>query len=146
MPPTRTRLPTLPKSNPASFRQDSKGALVREYKSSQICSSFDLERLIFRCFGPDASAVMKGRFMSVDWEEDRAIFAFSASSFSLCMAIGSPDKSIPWSFLNSSINQRIICSSQLSPPNWVSPLVAFTSKTPSAISKTLISNVPPPKS
>jgi hypothetical protein len=31
-----------------------------------------------RCFGPEASAVMKGRLMSTDVVEERAIFAFSA--------------------------------------------------------------------
>ena len=35
--------------------------------------------------------------------------------------------------------------SQSSPPRWVSPLVALTSNTPSPISSTEISNVPPPK-
>ena len=34
-------------------------------------------------FGPDASAVIKGKFMSVVLELDNSIFAFSAASFNL---------------------------------------------------------------
>ena len=36
--------------------------------------------------------------------------------------------------------------SKSSPPRYVSPLVAFTLKTPSRISRIEISNVPPPRS
>ncbi len=36
--------------------------------------------------------------------------------------------------------------SKLSPPRWLSPAVAFTSNTPSPISSTDTSNVPPPRS
>ena len=36
--------------------------------------------------------------------------------------------------------------SQSSPPSWVSPWVAFTSNTPSPISISETSNVPPPRS
>jgi superfamily I DNA/RNA helicase len=53
------------------------------------------------CFGPVASAVMNGRLIVVVSDEDNSIFAFSAASFSLCRAIGSDFKSIPFSFLNS---------------------------------------------
>jgi hypothetical protein len=35
----------------------------------------------FRCFGPEASAVMNGRLMSIcEFEDERAILAFSAAS------------------------------------------------------------------
>src|SRR5271165_2188337 len=36
--------------------------------------------------------------------------------------------------------------SKSSPPKWVSPFVALTSKTPSPTSRMLMSNVPPPRS
>ena len=38
---------------------------------------------------------------------------------------------MPWSFLNSATIQSTIALSKLSPPRWLSPFVAFTSKTPS---------------
>ena len=41
---------------------------------------------MFRCFGPDASAVMYGRLMSVCALDDSSIFAFSAASFRRCSA------------------------------------------------------------
>src|SRR5882724_10943471 len=63
-----------------------------------------------------------------------------------CRASGCLRKSIPLSFLNSSRIQSMIRPSQSSPPRWVSPLVALTSNTPSPISSTEISNVPPPRS
>ena len=89
---------------------------------------------------------MKGRFISLSRVEDSSIFAFSAASLSLCRAILSLDRSMPWSFLNSVISQSIILWSKLSPPRWVSPFVDLTSKTPSPPSSTEMSNVPPPKS
>ena len=65
IPPTSTRLPTSPILRPESSKQDLKGFLVRSYKSSQICSSFERVSWMLRCFGPLASAVMNGRLMSV---------------------------------------------------------------------------------
>src|SRR5436190_4818356 len=61
-------------------------------------------------------------------------------------ASGCLRRSMPLSFLNSSRIQSMIRPSQSSPPRCVSPLVAFTSNTPSPISSTEISNVPPPRS
>ncbi len=84
--------------------------------------------------------------MSTDWVEERAIFAFSASSFRRWSAIGSLRRSMPLSFLKLSTSHAISASSQLSPPRWVSPFVALTSNTPSPISSTDTSNVPPPRS
>jgi hypothetical protein len=55
-----------------------------------------------KCFGPDASAVMNGRFTSVSLEEESSIFAFSAASFKRCKASLSFLILIPESFLNSS--------------------------------------------
>ena len=54
--------------------------------------------------------------------------------------------SIPVEDLNLSTNHSITLSSQSSPPNLESPDVDLTSKTPSEISSTETSNVPPPKS
>ena len=38
---------------------------------------------IFRCFGPEASAVTKGRLILVDVDVESSFFAFSAASFNL---------------------------------------------------------------
>ena len=89
---------------------------------------------------------MKGWLISVWFEDDNSIFAFSAASFSLCKAILSAFKSTPFSFRNSSAKWSTILKSKSSPPKNVSPLVDLTSKSPSSISKIDISNVPPPKS
>ena len=50
-------------------------------KSSTNFSKSALVIFNVRCFGPDASAVIKGKFMSVVLELDSSIFAFSAASF-----------------------------------------------------------------
>src|SRR3712207_2539563 len=53
---------------------------------------------------------------------------------------------MPWSRLNSDASQSTTALSKLSPPRWLSPDVDLTSKTPSPISSTDTSNVPPPRS
>src|SRR3546814_8389253 len=53
---------------------------------------------------------------------------------------------MPSAFLNSSARYSTIFASKSSPPRKVSPLVAFTSKTPSPISRPEMSKVPPPRS
>src|ERR1019366_8947836 len=93
-----------------------KGWMQRSKRPSQICSILARVSCTFRCFGPDASAVMNGRLMSTDWVEESAILAFSASSLRRWRAIGSFLSSIPFSFLKSSTSHVIRASSQLSPP------------------------------
>ena len=73
--------------------------------------------------------------MSVCMVVDSSILAFSAASFSRCRAMGSWERSIPWSFLNSATSHSMTRWSRSSPPRWVSPLVDFTSKTPSPSSR-----------
>ena len=89
---------------------------------------------------------MNGKLISVSLVEESSIFAFSAPSFILCIAILSFEISIPVDDLNFSTNQSITFSSQSSPPSLESPAVDLTSKTPSEISNTDTSNVPPPRS
>src|SRR6185503_10015880 len=55
-------------------------------------------------------------------------------------------RSMPWALRNSPPSQSTIALSKLSPPRWLSPEVDLTSKTPSPISSTDTSNVPPPRS
>ena len=98
------------------------------------------------CFGPLASAVMNGRLISYSIALDSAILAFSLSSLMRWRASACFFRSIPVSFLKSSMIQFITRSSKSSPPRCVSPLVAITSNTPSPISSSEMSNVPPPRS
>ena len=84
--------------------------------------------------------------ISVEVVLESSIFAFSAASFRRCSAIGSWRRSTPSSLRNSSASQSIITWSKSSPPRCVSPLVDFTSNTPSPSSSMDISNVPPPRS
>ena len=89
---------------------------------------------------------MNGRLTCVVIVDDSSIFAFSPASYSRWSAILSAARSMPWSFLNSATIQSTIALSKLSPPRWLSPFVAFTSKTPSPSSRMETSNVPPPRS
>ncbi len=84
--------------------------------------------------------------MVVSVAEDSSIFAFSAASRSRWTAILSLARSTPWAFLNCLTRWSTIRWSQSSPPRCVSPLVAFTSTTPSPISSSETSKVPPPRS
>ncbi len=131
---------------PASFSACSIGAIVRWTRSSTSCSSLARVSVMFRCFGPDWSAVMKGRLISVCITVDSSIFAFSAASLRRCSDMGSFDRSMPWSRLNSAISHSMMRASKSSPPRCVSPLVDFTSNTPSASSRIEMSYVPPPRS
>ncbi len=115
-------------------------------RSSVSCSNLARVNFTWRCFGPDASAVTYGRFISVSITDESSILAFSAASRNRCKACRSSRRSMPWSRLNPSATKSTIRSSQSSPPKWVSPFVAFTSITPSPTSRMLTSNVPPPRS
>ena len=78
--------------------------------------------------------------------DESSFLAFSAASFNLCIAILSPERSMPSAFLNSSNMYCVMALSKSSPPSLLSPAVARTSITPSPISMIDTSNVPPPKS
>ena len=55
-------------------------------RSSTSASNLARVSFIVRCLGPDASAVMNGRLISVCVVDDSSIFAFSAASLSRCSA------------------------------------------------------------
>mmetsp|Transcript_7804 Transcript_7804/g.19261 ORF Transcript_7804/g.19261 Transcript_7804/m.19261 type:complete len:253 (-) Transcript_7804:920-1678(-) len=80
IPPTRITSATSFLEMPASFRQFLHGSIVRWMSESVSSSSFARVSLMLRCFGPLASAVMKGRLISVDPAEESSVFAFSAAS------------------------------------------------------------------
>mmetsp|Transcript_9053 Transcript_9053/g.37002 ORF Transcript_9053/g.37002 Transcript_9053/m.37002 type:complete len:292 (-) Transcript_9053:979-1854(-) len=100
MPPTRRISLISDAVTPASLMQFLDGSLVRSSRGPTSFSSCALERDIAMCFGPVASAVMKGRLMSVDCAEESSILAFSAASLRRCTASLSPVRSMPDSFLN----------------------------------------------
>ena len=145
-PPTRIILSISSMERPESLIAWRVGSIVACTRSD--VNSLNLARVSVRskCFGPLASAVMNGKLMFVDITVDNSIFAFSAASFKRCSAILSCERSMPVCFLNSSTNQFITALSKSSPPKWVLPFVALTSKTPSPNSRIDTSNVPPPKS
>jgi molecular chaperone DnaK len=147
-PPTRRSASWPSWATPLSLASSSAwrtGATVRSSRSP--VNSFSLARVsrMSRCLGPLESAVMKGRLICVSWVVESSILAFSAASYRRWRAIGSAG-SMPWDFLNSLTSQSTMVLSKLSPPRWLSPAVALTSKTPSPISSTDTSNVPPPRS
>ncbi len=149
-PPTRMTSAMSWVPTPASFNAMRQGSMVFLTRSSTSDSSLARVSLMFRCLGPEASAVMYGRFTSVCWLEDNSILAFSAASFRRCTASGSLRTSTPDSLRNSSARKLMMRRSKSSPPRNVSPLVDSTSnwRSPSisAISMTDTSKVPPPRS
>jgi hypothetical protein len=66
-----------------------------------MASNLARDRRVLRCLGPDASAVMKGRLISVSFKASSSRLAFSAASRTRCMAMRSLEMSTPLSFLNS---------------------------------------------
>ena len=107
-PPTRTTSSISFAIRSASCMACLQGPTVLCSKSSISCSSFERLRRKERCFGPDASAVINGRLISVSSVDESSIFAFSAASLSRCNAIRSLERSIPWSLTNSSMIQSMI--------------------------------------
>jgi hypothetical protein len=103
MPPTRMTSSISPAVRPASLSALRQGSMVFWIRSSTSASSLARVSFMFRCFGPEASAVMNGRLISVCiGVEDSSILAFSAASFRRCSASLSLRRSMPCSFLNSS--------------------------------------------
>ncbi|BAT08749.1 Os09g0491780 [Oryza sativa Japonica Group] len=86
---------------PASFRQFTQGMRVLSMRDCTRDSNFDLVKVILKCFAPVASAVIKGRLISVCMVEESSTLAFSAASLSLCKANLSLLRSMLSDFLNS---------------------------------------------
>ena len=145
-PPTSTTSSTSEGLRPASASACLSGPIVRCTRPSTSDSSFARVSFIVMCLGPEASAVINGRLISVSITDDSSILAFSPASFRRCNAMRSLLRSMPSDFLNSDVIHSTTSWSKSSPPRWVSPLVDFTSTTPSPTSSTEMSNVPPPRS
>ena len=135
-----------PAAVPASLSACLHGSMDLWTRSSTSCSSLDRDSVITRCLGPEASAVMNGRLISVSVNVVSSTLARSAASRRRWRAILSCFRSIPWSRRNSATIQSMMRWSKSSPPRWVSPFVAITSNTPSPIWSIVMSNVPPPRS
>ena len=115
-PPTRM---TSSMSAAVSFASDnacSTGPRQRSSRSVVSCSNCARVSVAFRCCGPEASAVMKGRLTCVCVVVERSVLARSAASKSRCRACGSERRSIPRSRLNSSASQSTMRLSKSSPP------------------------------
>ena len=87
--------PSLANAPRASRRAVSSGARQRWTIGPMSSSSLARFTVMVRCFGPVASAVMKGRLMSVDIVLESSTFAFSAASRTRCVAIVSFFRSMP---------------------------------------------------
>ena len=146
IPPTRITSSISPAERPESVNAWRQGPSTLAIRSATNCSRRARLRDLTKCWGPLASAVMKGKLISVSRVLDSSILARSAASRNRCRAIRSLPKSIPVSWRNSWINQSRICWSKSSPPRKVSPLVDSTSNTPSPICRMVMSKVPPPRS
>ena len=130
----------------ASFKATFICSKVSSINFSVIDSNLALVKDFTKWIGPAFPIEINGRLISVDSADDNSFLAFSAASFNLWSAILSFLTSKPFSALNSSANQSIILLSKSSPPKKAFPSVLKTSKVPSPISRTVTSNVPPPKS
>ena len=65
IPPTKITSLISPAFRPASFKACLHGSIDLSIRSETRVSNFDLDSLMLRCFGPEASAVIKGRLTSV---------------------------------------------------------------------------------
>jgi hypothetical protein len=95
MPPTSTISSISPGLSFASSSACVTGLIERWIKSSQSCSSLERVSVMLRCLGPEASAVMKGRLISVCITVESSILAFSAFSLRRWRAWRSLRRSIP---------------------------------------------------
>eukprot|EP00906_Rhabdomonas_costata_P035531 RCo049919 len=146
IPPTSTTSWICSGWRPASARHFLHGSTHFRMRGSTKDSYFARVRVTATWTGPSGPPLMKGRLMSVCLADDSSILAFSQASRIRCRAILSLEMSKPLVFLKSSSTQSVSRLSKSSPPRKVSPLVAFTSNTPPAISRMEISKVPPPRS
>ena len=65
MPPTRIISLISPALSPASLSACLHGSIDLSIKSDTSDSNLDLDSFIFKCLGPEESAVINGRFTSV---------------------------------------------------------------------------------
>ena len=145
-PPTRTTSSISSAIKLASLIARFTGPRSRAIRSLHSSSNWARVSRVSMCLGPSAVAVMKGRLISVTITPESSILAFSAASVRRWRDWRSLRRSIFSAARNCSANQSTILRSKSIPPNWTSPLVDLTWKTPSPTSSTDTSKVPPPRS
>jgi hypothetical protein len=82
-PPTSKISSILSLESPESFKHYSQGLIVFLRNSPTKASNLALVTYKLQCFGPDASAVRYGRFISVELVAESSHLAFSAASLTL---------------------------------------------------------------
>ena len=106
-PPTKITSSIFDAVRPASLIALIHGSTVLSIRSETNSSNLARVNVRFKCFGPDESAVTKGRLISACLELDSSVLAVSADSRRRCNAMGSFFKSTPSDFLNSEAIQSI---------------------------------------
>ena len=87
------------------------GSMVRSSRSSVSASYFCRESTVLRCLGPEASAEMKGRTISVCCAVESSHLAFSAASFRRCRAMRSWRRSMlvsRWNSLDQPVDDALV--------------------------------------
>ena len=146
MPPTRITSSISVGLRFASASALRTGSAVFLTRSATRSSSLARVRVMTRCLGPEASAEMNGRLISVDGRArqlDLRLLGGLLEALERDPVLGQVD---PLVLRNSAISQSMTRWSKSSPPRCVSPFVLRTSKTPSDSSRMLMSKVPPPRS
>lgn len=126
----------------ASLRTCSTGFMVLRKRSRLSSSNLARVSVSEKSFPSSKDSISR----RVDCWEERVRFAFSTSRLSLPNARRLVEMSVPVFFLYCLTKYSMRRLSKSSPPRWVSPAVAKTSKTPSSIERRETSNVPPPRS
>mmetsp|Transcript_3648 Transcript_3648/g.10761 ORF Transcript_3648/g.10761 Transcript_3648/m.10761 type:complete len:215 (+) Transcript_3648:949-1593(+) len=142
-PPTSTTWSTWLFWRPASLSTRATGLSVRLKRSPQSSSN------LARDTGTDMSMPWCTASTStvVCVADDSARFANSHCLRTRWRAFGSSEKSMPLCFFLKLLTQWSMRRwSKSSPPKWVSPDVARTSKTPASMVRSVTSKVPPPRS
>mmetsp|Transcript_123483 Transcript_123483/g.345735 ORF Transcript_123483/g.345735 Transcript_123483/m.345735 type:complete len:291 (-) Transcript_123483:521-1393(-) len=98
-PPTSTISSISAGPSLASSSACSTGVRHRCTRPPTICSNLDRVKVSSMCFGPVASAVMKGREIFASWTLESSIFALSAASVKRWRACRSLSRSTPSDFL-----------------------------------------------
>ena len=84
------------------------GPMDRSRRSSTSCSSFARVSFSCRCLGPEASAVMNGRLISVSTTSRARSWPSPPPPSGAAAPSGPCERSMPWSFLNSARIQSMI--------------------------------------
>jgi hypothetical protein len=131
---------------PASLSAALHGSMVRLTRSSTRLSSLARRQLQVRCFGTGLVGGDEGQVDLGLVEDDSSILAFLGSFLEPLqrqLVVAQVDALVLLELVGEIVDERM---SKSSPPRKVSPLVDFTSNTPSPISRIETSNVPPPRS